>query len=97
MGLLLDLGRQVEVGSVDVTLAGVHDLALFAAAEGDAAPTDVAGLTRVARESGVQGRVRMSATSAESVTTRWLVVWLTALPVSGSGYQGQVSEVVVRS
>ena len=97
LGLLLDLGRDQSVGSVDVTLVGgVHDLAVLGAAEGsEAAPTDVVGLTRVARETGVQGRVRFE--PAEPVTTRWLVVWLTALPVSGSGYQGQVGEVVVRS
>ncbi len=100
LGLLLDLGREVEVGSVDVTVAGVHDLTLFAAPAGSAAaPTDVTGMTRVAREAGVQGRVRLApaTAAAEPLTTRWLVVWLTALPVSGSGYQGQVGEVVVRS
>jgi serine/threonine protein kinase len=99
VGLLLDLGRDVEVRSVDVTLAGVHDLTVFAAPAGSNAPTDVTGLTRVARDAGVQGRVRLPTTtaSAEPVTTRWLVVWLTSLPVSGSGYRGQVSEVVVRS
>jgi serine/threonine protein kinase len=97
VGLLLDLGREVEVGSVDVTLVGVHDLTLFAAPEGSSAPTDIEGLTRVARETGVQGRVRLPVATAEPVRTRWLVVWLTALPVSGSGYRGQVSEVVVRS
>ena len=95
LGLLLDLGSSTSVGSVDVSLAGgVHDLTLFAAPDDGAAPTDVTGLTRVAREVGVQGRVRLQATDLE---TRWLVVWLTALPVSGSGYQGQVGEVVVRS
>ena len=97
LGLLLDLGREVEVGSVDLTLVGgLHDLTLFAAPAGSGAPpTDVVEMARAARETGVQGRVRMAPT--EPVTTRWLVVWLTALPVSGSGYQGQVGEVVVRS
>ena len=95
LGLLLDLGSPTAVGSVDVTLVGgVHDLSLFAAPGSGAAPTDVTGLDRVAREVGVQGRVRLQ---PADVTTRWLVVWLTALPVSGSGYQGQVGEVVVRS
>jgi hypothetical protein len=98
VGLLLDLGREVEVGSVDVTLGGVHDLALFAAPDASAVPTDVVGLARVDREVGVEGRVRLAPdTAAEPLTTRWLVVWLTALPVSGSGYRGQVGEVVVRS
>lgn len=98
VGLLLDLGREVEVGSVDVTLDGVHDLALFAAPGASVAPTDVVGLTRVDREAGVEGRVRLAPdAAAQPLTTRWLVVWLTALPVSGSGYRGQVDEVVVRS
>ncbi|CAA9345632.1 MAG: hypothetical protein AVDCRST_MAG36-1625 [uncultured Nocardioidaceae bacterium] len=102
LGLLLDLRRPTEVASVDMTLVGgAHDLTLFATPDGaGAAPTDVVGLTRVAREVGVQGRVRSvpAATGAAGpVTTRWLVVWLTALPVSGTGFQGQVGEVVVRS
>jgi serine/threonine protein kinase len=95
VGLLLDLGKPTSVSSVDVTLVGgAHDLTLFAAPKGGTAPTDVVGLTRVAREVGVQGRVRIQ---PQAVTTRWLVLWLTALPPSGSGYQGQVGEVVVRS
>jgi hypothetical protein len=95
LGLLLDLGRERPVSSVDITLdGGDHDLTLFAAPGASAAPTDITGLTRVAREAGVQGRVRVRPTD---LTTRWLVVWLTALPVSGPGYQGQVGEVVVRS
>jgi serine/threonine protein kinase len=102
VGLLLDLGRPTPVSSVDITLIGVHDLTLFAAPAGSNAPTDVVGLTRVAREVGVQGRVRMASGpsaggAAAPLTTRWLVVWLTALPVSGSGFKGEVGEVVVRS
>ena len=113
VGLLLDLGRETTVATVDVTLAGVHDLTLFATPPGSTAPpTDVAGLTRLAREVGVQERVRLGLAPAGAATgggtadgtgdgtgpsTRWLVVWLTALPVSGTGFQGQVGEVVVRS
>ena len=83
------------MSSVDITLlGGDHDLTVFAAPGASAAPTDVRGLTRVARETGVQGKVRVRPTD---LTTRWIVVWLTALPVSGTGYQGQVGEVVVRS
>ena len=33
----------------------------------------------------------------EPVRTRYLVVWLTALPPAGGGYQGAVAELVVRS
>lgn len=96
VGLLLDLGRETEVGKVVLTLlGGPHDVELLAAPEGSRAPTDTAGLTTVATRRGATGRATLPARTP--VTTRYLAVWLTALPVSDDGYRGQVAEVVVRS
>jgi serine/threonine protein kinase len=96
VGLLLDLGRATEVSDVAVTLAGgPYDLQLLAAPRSASAPAGVAGLTTVDTVSGLSGRVEL--TGDDPVRTRFLVVWLTALPQVSGGFQGNVAEVVVRS
>ncbi len=96
LGLLLDLGKETDVGSVAVTLDGSpYDLSLLAAPAGAQAPTGVQGLTTVAASTGASGEVTLA--GKQPVTTRYLVVWLTALPPVAGGYRGAVAEVVVRS
>ena len=96
VGLLLDLGKETDVGQVVVTLTGgPYDVALLAADEGAAAPTTTEGLTSVEARSGVSGEVALRGN--EEVRTRYLVVWLTSLPRATDGYQGGIAEVVVRS
>jgi hypothetical protein len=97
VGLLIDLGADKPVSDVTVTLVGSpYDLQLLAAPQGtSAAPTSVQGLTTVTTRKGVSGQVRLAA--AHAVTTRYLVVWLTALPPVPGGYQGGIAEVSVHS
>lgn len=96
VGLLLDLGQETEVADVVAQLPGSgYSVQLLAAGEGSGAPTTATGLDRVATRTGVGGRVVLAPDSP--VTTRYLVLWLTALPSVDGGYQGQVAEVVVRS
>ncbi len=97
VGLLLDLGAETPVRDVRVTLVGSpYDLQLLAAPPESGAPTSVEGLTEVDTRSGVLGNVRLKAD--EAVTTRYLVLWLTALPPGDDGgYVGRIGEVVVRS
>jgi hypothetical protein len=96
IGLLLDLGTEKEVGEVRATLVGgPYEVALLAAPEGGTAPTTVDGLTTVATRSGGSGEVVLS--GDEAVVSRYLVVWLTALPRVDGGYRGAVAEVAVRS
>ena len=96
VGLLLDLGKETDVGEVTVSLvSGPYDLALLAAPPGAAKPTGTAGLTKVEARSGVSGDVTLRGDT--TVRTRYLVVWLTALPRATDGYRGGVAEVVVRS
>jgi hypothetical protein len=96
VGLLLDLGSETEVGEVAVTLVGSpYDVQLLAAAEGAPAPTGVAGLVTVDTRSGAGGDVVLS--GDQTVVTRYLVVWLTALPPAGGGFRGGVAEIAVRS
>lgn len=95
VGLLVDLGKEVEVGEVRVSLlGGAHDLEVLAAPEGSSAPTTTDGLTQVAQARGATGTVTLAAEDA--VTARYLVIWLTALPAVSGGFQGQIAEVVVR-
>jgi serine/threonine protein kinase len=96
VGLLLDLGEEVEVADVVATLDGDgYGVQLLAAGEGAGPPSAADGVPVVAERTGAGGRVVLAPESP--VTTRYLVLWLTALPSVGDGYQGSVAEVVVRS
>ena len=76
-------------------VSGPYDLALLAAPPGASKPTDTAGLTKVESRAGVSGEVTLRGDT--TVRTRYLVVWLTALPRATDGYRGGIAEVVVRS
>jgi putative peptidoglycan lipid II flippase len=97
VGLLIDLGADKQVRDVTVTLVGApYDLSLLAAPRGaSATPTSVQGLTTVDTRKGAAGQIRLA--GAQPVTTRYLVVWLTALPPVPGGFRGGISEVSVRS
>ncbi|HET6563073.1 MAG TPA: hypothetical protein VFG72_14460 [Marmoricola sp.] len=95
VGLTLDLGEPSEVSEVEVTLVGgPYDVQLLAAPKGGKAPTAVEGLTTLDTRSGVSKEVTL--TAEEPVTTRYLVVWLTALAPTDGGYRGAIAEVTVR-
>jgi hypothetical protein len=96
VGLLLDLGEDTDVRDVTVTLVGSpYDVQLLAAPAGATArPTGTGGLRAVAGAEGASGKVHLAPDQA--VTTRYLVVWLTALPRVDGGYQGGIAEVAVR-
>ncbi|MFZ5848201.1 MAG: protein kinase domain-containing protein [Actinomycetota bacterium] len=95
VGLVVDLGDEQEVGSVQVTTqGGPTGLQVYAAPQGTGAPTDVAGLERVASDGGADGRTDLEL--RDPVTTRYLVVWLTSLPPEGGNFRGKIAEIVVR-
>lgn len=97
VGLLLDLGEEQEVGTVQVSLVGgPYDVELLATPEGTGSPpSSPDGLVDVAARSGASGRVQLG--GDETVVTRFLVVWLTALPPTEGGFGGGISEITVRS
>ncbi len=96
VGLLLDLGDPAEVSEVELTLGGrPYGVELLAAPEEFGAPTSTDGLRRVAA-AGDAGP-KLTLTPDEPVTTRYLVVWLTALPPVDGDYKGRVAEITVRS
>jgi serine/threonine protein kinase len=96
LGLVLDLGSEQSVRALTVTLGGSdYAFDVYAAPEGARGPTDITGLERIGREEGVGGRTQVT---LDAVTTRYVVLWLTALaPAPGGDFRGSVQEVVVRS
>ncbi len=97
VGLLLDLGRAQDVRSVTVGLQGIGTTLELRAASPTAtqAPAESAGQYRLL---GTATDAGMSATFElkKPAHTRFLLVWLTALPVEDSNsFRGRVSEVKV--
>ncbi|MER5739929.1 MULTISPECIES: protein kinase family protein [unclassified Streptomyces] len=93
VGLVLDLGKEQEVASVDVSFLGRTSVELRTAAAGaSSAPTSLDGFTVQAKDTGSQVALK----PAKPVTTRYVLVWLTDLPASETGhYRGKVTEIKV--
>ncbi|HEU4513012.1 MAG TPA: protein kinase family protein [Nocardioidaceae bacterium] len=95
VGLVLDLGRQQEVSSVQVTVQGSPtSFQVLAAPEGSSAPTAVGNLRRVAAANDAGGPTDLKLD--RPVSTQYLVVWLTSLPPEGGNYRGRIAEIVVK-
>ena len=95
VGLVVDLGKQQEVSSAQVTVQGSPtSLDILAAPDGSGSPDSVDNLRRVASAKGVGGRTNLD--FAKPVNTQYLVVWLTSLPSDGGAYRGRIAEIVVR-
>ncbi|WP_316522254.1 protein kinase family protein [Kitasatospora brasiliensis] len=94
-GLLLDLGSPQAVSSVSVQFVGEHTAELRvpgAGAAANPANAKLDGFTVVGKKSGPN----VEYTLESPVTTRYLLLWLTALPKDGNGhFTGQVAEVKV--
>lgn len=91
VGLVLDLGEVRDVASMGIRFVGSpHTVSIFAATS---PPASVDGLDEVASGSFEESaRIQFD----ETVPARYLVVWLTALPANGSGFRGEIAEIVVR-
>jgi serine/threonine protein kinase len=97
VGLVLDLGSEQQVGSVEVSLVGSPtDVELFATPPGvNDPPADLADARRIAGTT-VDSTTGILRADPEQ-RTRFLVVWLTKLPAATGGYRGEITEVTVRS
>jgi hypothetical protein len=97
VGLVLDLGADHAVSSVELTLVGAPtDLELYATAPGvNDPPAELADTRRLAgmTADSTSAIIRLS----PKVTTRYLVVWLTKLPPVPGGFRGEIAEVAVHS
>lgn len=94
VGVVLDLGKVQQVGTVDVTFLGGTtsvELRTTTSAEVPGLPT---GFTKVAQGSGTKVALK----PGEPVQARYLLVWLTNLPPSDSGnFRGKISDIKVTS
>ncbi|WBP87870.1 serine/threonine protein kinase [Kitasatospora cathayae] len=93
-GLLLDLGSPQSVSSVDVQFIGEHTAELRVPGTAGANPpgTRPENFTVVGKKSGPSADYTLDS----PITTRYLLIWLTALPKDGDGrFQGKVAEVKV--
>lgn len=97
VGLVIDLGQAVSVGSVKVTLAGTGTdvtARVPISAANDSPPMNSERQWRtIASVTGASGTVTLTPKASE--TTRYLLVYLTSLPKDGSGYRGGIYEVEV--
>lgn len=96
VGIILDLGKVQQVGTVDVSfLGGDTSVELRAAAEdASSEPTTLDGFTKVADGSGSN----VSLKPGKPVQARYVLVWLTNLPQSDEGnFRGKVSEIKITS
>ena len=98
VGLILDLGRPQALASVSLNLpkAGSSVEVRTTSTTGGVPPAALSGWTRDIRASGV-GTARTLKLPAP-VTSRYVLVWLTALPTSGDKtWSGGISDVRIRS
>ncbi|MFD8207153.1 protein kinase family protein [Streptomyces sp. NPDC059695] len=92
VGIVLDLGSVQKVSSVDMSFVGNTRVEVRTAPEdASSAPTTAEGFTTQA--SGKDTEVKLKLT--KPVRTRYVLVWLTELPLTGGEYRGQLTEVKV--
>ncbi len=88
MGLLLDLGAEVQVSSVALTDGGEGGSVSLLTAPGPA--LDGSQPVATAPAGGQQ-----TLTPAQPVRSRWLVVWFTQLPTTDGVFRASVAEIAV--
>jgi putative peptidoglycan lipid II flippase len=101
VGLVLDLGRAQQVGSVTLALSGNGTAVQVRVPKSNPAEVDKAPLSsdRSWRTVTERPKAQHATTLAleKPVSTRFLLVYLTSLPKEGPGYRGGIYEVEVRS
>ncbi|MFH9987806.1 protein kinase family protein [Streptomyces luteogriseus] len=94
VGVILDLGKVQDVGQVTVSFKGETSLELRAASGAATQPQSLDGYTKVAQGSGTTVTLKPD----ESLKSRYLLVWLTKLPLTEQGnYRGRVVDIKVTS
>ncbi|MFE1234683.1 protein kinase family protein [Streptomyces sp. NPDC058745] len=94
VGLVLDLGKAQQIGSVDVSFVGDTSVELRTApADATAEPNSPGAFATQAKGSG--GKVTLK--PAKPVTTRYVLVWLTKLPASDGTFRGKITDIKITS
>ncbi|MER5767017.1 protein kinase family protein [Streptomyces sp. NPDC001985] len=95
LGVILDLGKVQQVGTVEVSFLGSTAVELRAAPKDAAvAPMSYEGFTKVAEASGTNVALK----PGKPLQSRYVLVWLTDLPPSTPGrFEGKVAEIKITS
>ncbi|WNI16659.1 protein kinase family protein [Actinacidiphila sp. ITFR-21] len=94
VGVIVDLGKAHSVSSVSIDFIGQDtSVELMAASAGaTTTPTQLDGFTKVAAGDGT----KLVLKPRTQVTSRYLLVWLTKLPLTEDGrYRGKIAEISV--
>ncbi|MFI1656453.1 protein kinase family protein [Streptomyces sp. NPDC020472] len=92
VGIVLDLGSSQKVSEVDLSLVGRTSVEIRTAAAGASSmPSTADGFTTQASDTGSDLKLKLT----KPVTTRYVLVWLTELPLTDGEYRGQLAEVKV--
>jgi hypothetical protein len=92
VGLVLDLGSPQRIGSVTVRTVGPTDFEVRTADQEGAALDDYTPVDDPVHDADRRAVV----VPPKAVQARYVLVWLTSLPVDNSHYRGQIAEVTVR-
>ncbi|MFI8290366.1 serine/threonine protein kinase [Streptomyces sp. ms191] len=94
VGLVLDLGKAQQIGSVDVSFLGDTSVELRTApADATTEPSSPDAFATQAKGSG--GKVTLK--PAKPVTTRYVLVWMTKLPANGGTFRGKITDIKITS
>ncbi len=97
VGLMVDLGSDVEAQSVSIRFKGEPtSFEVYAAPAGvNESPESIEQLDKVATQADASQRATIELDPAP--TTRYLLVWLTKLPEVSGGFRGEITDITVRS
>lgn len=93
VGIVIDLGEVQQVGKVAVSFGGDTSVELRAEGDTDSEPQSFGGYTKVADGSGTTVELK----PGEALRSRYLLVWLTELPLTDGQFRGRVTDVKVTS
>lgn len=93
VGLVLDLGRSRSISTIEVTVTGGPTTVELLAA-GETPPETVDGLAKAAAGDGA-GTITLTPESA--LDSRYVVLWLTAVPQVDGEFRGAIAGVEVRA
>jgi serine/threonine protein kinase len=94
VGVIVDLGKVRQVGKVTVSFVGNTSVELRAASsDASSEPTSFDAYSKVAEGSGTS----VTLTPDESLKSRYLLVWLTKLPLIEGEWRGRVADIKVTS
>ncbi|GHB03295.1 protein kinase family protein [Streptomyces termitum] len=92
VGIVLDLGTAQEIRSVDLLFNGSTDVQVRTApADASSAPSTASGFTTQASGGGTDLKLALP----KPVTTRYVLVWMTKLPMNQGQFRGQLAEVKI--